>query len=109
MSISFIQQEALATNPDFKAQVDALVMQQALYKNDTMPDLDLQYRNILAQVTRTPDSYGFAKTIIAANTWNTTFDVWAADPKAAEGDITAAVDHNFNFLTGFNPPPPPEP
>jgi len=109
MAVDFIQQEGLATSPDFMAQVNAIVKQQALYKKDTMPDLDQNNLSVLARAAQSPQSFAFAGTIVAADTWDTTFDAWSADLAAAAGIIRAAVDHNFDFLTGFNPTPPPAP
>ena len=109
MSISFLIQAAFVTSVDFAMQVSGIVKQEALYKVDTMPDLDQGSRDILASVVRAPQQLGFAETIIADVSWNVTYDTWAADPPAQDEVIRGGISKYFGLLTGFNPLPPPAP
>jgi hypothetical protein len=103
MAISFLQQEALASSPDFMAQVSAVVVQQALLKSEN-PDLDSTGKDILARVIRNPQSYSFHTTIVADAGWALTYDPWAMDPAGSEGQILSGVQKFFELLTGFIPP-----
>jgi hypothetical protein len=108
MAISTLQQEGLGMSPSFMAQVWAQVKWYALYVDNQNPDLDPNAKQTLAQVIRSPASYGFEKAIIADDSWNLTFDTWAANPPAFdEQPIRAQVQAKFSLLTGFELPPPP--
>lgn len=108
MPISFLQQQALGSAPDFNAQTNAIVQEEALYKTND-PALDAERLNILATVARSPATYGFVTTMLADSAWSLTYDAWAADVAGAEGAIRAAIGKWFNLLTGFTPMPEPEP
>jgi hypothetical protein len=104
MPISFLQQAALSTSPDFNAQVDAVVRTEALYKTNDAT-LDAERQNILVTVARSPATYGFVTTMLADSAWALTYDAWAADVAGAEDAIRASVGVWFNLLTGFSPMP----
>ena len=104
MSISFLQQAALSTSPDFNAQANAIVQSEALYKANNTEGLDATQQNILATVVRSPATYGFVTTMLADSAWSLTYDAWASDVAGAEGAIRASVNVWFDFLTGYVPP-----
>jgi len=64
--------------------------------------------NQLAQVSRTPQSYGFASVIVTDNNWNLTYDAWAADPPGADVEIESFVQTHWLMLTGIKEPVAPE-
>jgi hypothetical protein len=108
MAITFLQQQALGSAPDFNAQTNAIVQEEALYKTND-PTLDTERQNILMSVVRSPATYGFVTTMLADSAWSLTYDAWASDVAGAEGAIRASIGVWFNLLTGFTPmPPPPE-
>lgn len=108
MTIGPLIQSAFVGSPDFNNQVNAIVVRQALYKVDTMPDLSDGSRQEIARLVRSPASYGFASSMIAKSTWSISYDIWAADPAAQDGAIQAQVDSLWDLLVGpivTNPPP----
>jgi hypothetical protein len=108
--ISTLQQEGLGMSPSFMAQVWSQVKWYALYVDNQHPELDANAKQTLAQVIRNPQSYGFERAIIADDSWELTFDTWAADPSAYdEQPIRAQVQAKFTLLTGFALPEPPPP
>lgn len=109
MAISFLQQQGLGDAPDFNAQTNAIVQQEALYKANNVEGLDSYQLNILATVARSPATYGFAPIILADTAWSLTYDAWASDVAGAEGAIRSAVGVWFEFLTGYVPPAAPAP
>jgi hypothetical protein len=104
MAISFLQQSGLGDAPDFNAQTNAIVKQEALYKANNTEGLDASQQNILATVARSPATYGFVTIILADTAWSLTYDAWASDVAGAEGAIRASVGVWFDFLTGYVPP-----
>jgi len=107
--ISQLQKDGFGRSTTFTEQVNGIVIKEALYKSSTMPDLDQQSINALANVIRAPASYGFPQVIVSDVNWDVTYDVWAADPPAQDDKISGLVNLHFHLLTGFNPPPPPAP
>jgi hypothetical protein len=106
MAISALQRNAFMLSVDFTSQVNQIVVREALYKFDTIPDLDAVQRDALTRAAQRPETYNFAGTITADASWGLTYDVWAANPIEQEGVIGSAVGHWFNFLTGFYDTPP---
>src|SRR5262245_4900488 len=106
MGINAQMQEGLSTNPTFKAQVDAIVKQQALIKaenNNKPEEVHRDNRNILSSVVRNPEAQGFTPVIVADGAWATTFDGWANDNASADYGILLMTQKYFNFLTGYDP------
>jgi hypothetical protein len=105
MPISSLLQEAFSSSTTFQIQVMDQVRWMALYLDNQNPNLDINNKNILASVLRNPGGYGFHTTIIADESWNLTFDPWAADPAAhSEEPIRRLVENKFSLLTTFNLP-----
>jgi len=114
--ISALQQSAFLNSTNFKSQVDGLVVQYALYLNNQHPNMNLANKNVIANIIRNPNTYGFYEAIVADTNWSTTYDVWATDPAAQNQPISGLVQAIFNLLTNYNPnlpdemvpaPPPP--
>lgn len=103
--ISSLQQAALSSSAEFQAQVNSVVKEQALIKAAAADDTGNQ--NLLANVIRNPESYGFPSALVADSVWAITYDVWAADPTSADYLILAGVQRWFSLLTGYTPPVPP--
>jgi hypothetical protein len=101
MAISALQQSAFNLSTSFNDQVNSVVKQQALIKGEANPDTDT---NLIAQVVRQPQQYGFTPAIIADAGWAVTYDAWSSDPKVADGPILGLVQKWFNLLTGYIPP-----
>jgi hypothetical protein len=104
MGVSQLQREAYNRVQSFRDQVDGNVVEYALYLNNQHPDLDSANRNVLANVIRNANSYGFPQTIVADSNWAVTYDAWAADPTSAAGAINGGVQAVFGLLTGFQLP-----
>lgn len=109
MTIGPLIQQAFIGSLDFNGQVSSILVRQAVYKNETMPDLSDGSRDLIRRVVQNPASFGFASTMIAKNTWNISYDTWATDPAAQDGAIQAQIDALWDLLVGplVNEPPPP--
>lgn len=105
MGINNLQREAFIASPEFTNQVNAIVVREALYRNDTWPNIDANTRSILSQVARAPGHFGFPSTIVSDITWDVSFDTWAEDPPEAEQRIEGGVQKYWQLLTGITPPP----
>jgi hypothetical protein len=101
MGISALQQAAFLSSPAFNDQVNAVVKEQALVKATAHPESDA---NLLANVVRQPQSYGFTAAIVADGGWLLTYDQWAADPASADYGILTNVQKWFSLLTGYIEP-----
>lgn len=105
MAISVLQREAFAVSTSFNQQVNGIVSQESLYKYGLwQANLDEAQRLQFARVIQQPGTFGFAATIVSANTWEVSFDTWAADPPAQNGAIQAAIESVFVLLTGLKEP-----
>jgi hypothetical protein len=106
MPISTLQKQALLSANDFMAQVYDIVTTEALYKFDTIDNLDPGSIQTISRVINNPSQFGFPQTIIADSGWTLTYDPWAANPPDADGAIRSGVNKYFSLLTGFNPAAP---
>jgi ABC-type phosphate transport system substrate-binding protein len=112
MAVSLLQRNAFVTSDDFNDQVNGIVSKTAIYRTGIWTDagnMDDNTRNLLAQVARSPESYGFTSVIVTDNNWNMTYDAWATDPPGADDDIESKVQAHWLLLTGIKEPMPPEP
>jgi hypothetical protein len=101
--ISALQQAAFNASPNFNEQVNATVKEHAV---STLKASDSD-SNLLSNVIRQPQQYGFAAAMLADAGWDVTYDAWAADPTSADYAILLNVQALFNKLTGYVPPPAP--
>ncbi len=112
MAISMLLREAFVASPNFNHQVEGVVTEQALYKNtawEQADKLNASTRQLLANVARQPQQYGFTRTIVSENSWSVTYDGWAADPASADYAILLGVQNTWLLLTGIDEPPDPVP
>ena len=110
MTIGLLQRNAFITSIDFQNQVDGIVAKTAIYRTGAWEaNMDDNTRSLLAQVARSPQSYGFTSVIVTDNNWALTYDAWAADPPGADGEIESKVQAHWLLLTGIKEPMPPEP
>ena len=103
MTISTLQRSAFTTSQNFSDQVNGIVRQEALYKGEQITGTDeaaQAQRDRLTQVVRDPAAFGFVVSVVADTAWNMTYDVWANDPPAADGAITATVQKFWPLLVG---------
>lgn len=107
MGISQLQRDAFKLSAVFNDQVNGILATETQYMYDTTADLTEMEKNILSQVAKMPNGYGFAAAIIADNAWQLMYDEWASDPEAQAGVISAAIHKKYKMLTGFEPHPPP--
>jgi hypothetical protein len=103
MGISALQQEAFNASPGFNNQVNSVVKENAVSTLKALAAGEGD-SNLLANVIRNPQSYGFPAAMVADAAWDVTYDAWAADPAAADYAILSNVQALFNKLTGYQPP-----
>lgn len=112
MPIADLQRQAFTASGAFNSQVNAVVTEQALYKNELWHQqgkLDTATRERLAKVVQHPSSYGFPSAIVNSNGWNISYDTWASDPAGADGAILSAIGVLWELLTGIEEPVAPQP
>lgn len=109
MSISALQRDAFIKSDNFNEQVNGVLAKTAIYRAGAWVGLDDMAVQSLANVARSPASYGFTSVIVTDNNWSLTYDAWAADPAAADGEIESKVQTHWLMLTGIKEPVAPEP
>jgi hypothetical protein len=110
MSISLLLRSAFIGSDDFNEQVNGIVSKTAIYRVGAWEsNMDDNTRALLAQVAKSPQSYGFTSVIVTDNNWNMTYDAWAADPPGADGEIESKVQAHWLLLTGIKEPVAPVP
>ena len=100
MGISALQQQAFNASPGFNDQVNATVKEHAVA---TLKASETD-SNLLANVIRQPQQYGFPAAMLADAGWDVTYDAWATDPSSADYAILVNVQALFNKMTGYVPP-----
>lgn len=107
MAINVLQREAFLKSDDFNAQVDGIVAKTGIYRSGAWQYVDEFTRQQLAQVAKSPQSFGFTSVMVTDNNWTLTYDAWTADPPGADAVIESFVQTHWLLLTGIVEPGPP--